>query len=343
MFRIGMKILNATTFFHGRLHIPIPNYPIDEVSMKKAHSSYHPDSSNSLAGQMMALARRIASTPAARRLRLTHHRHVVGCTLPTTPYTVFLALMIVVMLLMPSARAAAVSSAPVTAGYEIPLDELNKVKKERPPKKVIKARKKKKAESTAKPPAASVAVPPEKVEQTPAATSEAASRVVAPESRHDAASEKTDRGVADLAERPQTAPDFVTLHHDPNSYVIAGKRTMIQAVISSAAGIQVVYCRFSAAENGTYAIVPMVQVPGTLYTYAANLPSLAATSRTLRYNIVAVDSSGKELRSREFVIAVRSSSVLPGWQLENAPDRIKIRLENRDTPLEGFSDPGIVE
>jgi hypothetical protein len=125
--------------------------------------------------------------------------------------------------------------------------------------------------------------------------------------------------------------------------VIAGKRTAIQAVISSTHNIQAVYCRFRAAENGAYAFVPMVQVPGTHFTYAATLPSLAVSSRSLRYGIIAVDSLGNESRSREFVIAVKSSSVLPGWQFENPKDMIKIRLENKDKPLEGFSDPGIVE
>jgi hypothetical protein len=87
----------------------------------------------------------------------------------------------------------------------------------------------------------------------------------------------------------------------------------------------------------------MVPSPGTHFTFAATLPGLATTSGSLRYAIIAVDESGNENRSQEFVIAVKPTTVLPGWQLEHSADTLKIKRENLEKPLEGFSDPGILE
>jgi hypothetical protein len=231
----------------------------------------------------------------------------VGMNLPVT------AALLIGLLLIPSAWAAVPSSpVPDASGYEIPIGELNKVKKERPKKKETKERKKKKGEDAAQQPSAEVVIPLGKNDN-----------------------------VSGKPEISTVAP--VTIHHDPNSYVIAGKRTRIQAVISSTDSIQAVYCRFRATEDGDYALVPMLPVDGTHFTYAADVPGLAAASRSLRYSVLAVDSSGHEARSQEFVIAVKPSAVLPGWQLESSPGTLKIMLENKEKPLEGFSDPGIVE
>lgn len=246
----------------------------------------------------------------------------------------------VIMLQIPSAWAAAPASpAPGSSGYEIPLVELNKVKKERPQKKETKERKKKKSESTAKRSSANVAATPEKVDQPVTTLPGAASTVVSSESQQQTKSS------ADVSSNPgvsQTAAT-VTVHHDPYSYVITGKRTVIQAVIGSVNNIQSVQCRFRTTENGAYALVPMVLAPGTLFTYTTTLPSLAKESQALRYSIIALDSVGHEARSQEFVVAVKSSAVLPGWQSESSTEPIKIRLENREKPLEGFSDPVVVE
>jgi hypothetical protein len=143
---------------------------------------------------------------------------------------------------------------------------------------------------------------------------------------------------------PETpVPDSFAIHHEPYSYLIPGKRTNILAVLSSSETIQAAYCRFRVAENGPYARVPMQQVSGTHFTYVATLPALAASSRSLRYVISTVDASGKETLSQEFVIGVKASAVLPGWQFENTPEMIKIRLENKEIPLEGFSDRVLAE
>lgn len=239
------------------------------------------------------------------------------------------------VLLIPSVWAAATPSAPDASGYEIPLGELNKVKKERPSKKVTKERKRRKGERSAQRASTDVVAAPGNA--APPATAPAAetSRVVPPPATPGAE-------VPHKSGHPQ-ASATVTIHHDPYSYVITGKRTIIQAVISSAGNIQSVQCRFRASEDGAYALVPMVLVPGTLFTYTATLPSLAKESQALRYSIVVLDAQGHEARSEEYVIAVKSSAVLPGWQLEAASEPIKIRLENKEKPLEGFADPGVVE
>lgn len=235
--------------------------------------------------------------------------------------------LLIITLSIPSVWAAAPSSpTPETSGYEISLGELHKVKKERPVKKEVKERRRKKGGSAEQRPALGAVVPPGMVIKVPAAATAEPGKLVAPESQPQAAS-----------------PGTIAIHHDPYSFVIKGKRTVIQAVISSVDNIQSVYCRFRAAENGSYAVVPMLQAQGTLFTYVATLPGLDASSRTLRYSIVAVDIAGVEARSQEFVVAVKPSSVLPGWQLETSAEKIKIRLENKEKPLEGFSDPGIIE
>lgn len=228
------------------------------------------------------------------------------------------AAVLIMLSMCASARSAAPPpSGPDASGYEISIGELNKVKKERPQKKEPKERRNRKSQSQVQQPSAAAVVLTGKVDPAPAAATAAASRLLLP-----------------------AAP--VTISHDPYSYVITGKRTILQVVISSTASTQAVYCRFRATEEGAYALVPMLQAAGTRFTYAATLPGLAAASRSLRYSIVAVDSAGHEDRSQEYVIAVKPSAVLPGWQAESSPEPLKIRLENREKPLEGFSDPGMV-
>lgn len=244
-----------------------------------------------------------------------------------------------ILLLTPSTWSTAASTNTLDpTGYEIPLGELKKVKKAQPSKKGYKERRKKSAAGAAQP-AAETAIPPDRIDQAPAATPATAGKPL-PETRPQTSPETSARIVTSLPEAAQTDP--ITIHHDPYSYVITGKRTIIQAVISSLDSIQSVYCRFSAAENAPAALVAMQQVPGTHFTYTAVLPSLAPASSSLHYSIIASDSLGKQARSQEFVIAVKPSGVRPGWQIDSSQDTIKIRLENREKPLEGFSDSGIV-
>jgi hypothetical protein len=274
----------------------------------------------------------------ARPLHVILQSHVKGLQASSVGIAVLLAF----TMLIPTAWAAASPSAPDASGYEIPLGELNKVKKERPQKKEKKSRKKKKVENAAQQPLTDVAVPIENTGRAPTAPvlPDNAGRTDSPPQT---VLEQTDKGASGKPEIPQPPAVAISIHHDPYSYVVAGKRTIVQAVISSADSLRSVSCRFRALEDGAFALVPMVLAPGTNFTYTATLPSLASASRTLRYSISAEDMSGNENRSPEFVIPVKSPSVMPGWQLASSPDKIMIRLEQRGKPLEGFSDTGLVE
>jgi len=250
--------------------------------------------------------------------------------------------LLMIMLLIPSAWAAAPSSSVSDmSNYELSLGDLNKVRKERPVNRGAKERKKKRDEGAVQRKAPDAAASSQKADLPPVTTPGATGNAASNEAMLPGQAGQGVSGSTGAPGGAQAPPLPVSIHHDPYSYVIAGKRTTIQAVISSVNGIRTVSCRFRAVENGAYALVPMVLSPGTHFTYAAVLPGLSSASRTLRYTISAVDSSGKEVLSPEFVIAAKSSSVLPGWQLENSADVIRIRLEQKEKPLEGFSDPGM--
>jgi hypothetical protein len=248
--------------------------------------------------------------------------HANGMLLQISSGAVVLFAGLALVLFSAGCAVAQVSSA---TSYEIPLDELQKVRKERPPKREVKERKKKKSGVPAEQKSYGVVVQPENA---------AAADVTA--------TPKHELGVkTDTDTKPIASP--LSIHHEPYSYVIAGKRTVIQAVISSASIIQSAYCRFRSGENGTYAQVPMQTAPGTYFTFSATLPGLAASSKALRYAIVAVDSAGNEIKSLEYSIDVKNSAVIPGWQLEESKEPLKIKLENKEKPLEGFSDSAITE
>jgi len=249
--------------------------------------------------------------------------------------------LLAIIVLIPSAQASAADA----ASYEISIGELNKVKKERPARKERKERRKKKEESAPQQqPLPEAAVPAVKAEPLPESAPVVSNKSVPAESAPQPVTGPAGSVSPNKAAMPPASLSPVTIHHDPYSYIRTGRRTVIQAVISSAqAGIKTVWCRFRSTESGAYALVPMVPSPGTQFTFTAVLPGLATASGSLRYVIIALDESGNEGRSQEFIIAVKPTSVLPGWQLEPSGDTIKIVRENKEQPLEGFSDPGIVE
>lgn len=260
-------------------------------------------------------------------------RSCTGGTVCMQNWTVsaVLALITVMTFLVTVLPANAASQAPDSNGYEIPLGELQKAKKERPHKKESKERRKKKGGGAETKPAYGVVVAPEQGDKAATSTPVAAPQV---------------KNINSDIVKPvpvAKASEVLTIQHDPYSYVITGKRTTIQAIISSTSNIQSVFCRFRSTDSGTSAQVPMVTTPGTFFTYTVTLPALAQGSKELRYSIVAVDASGNNVQSPEFIVAVKATSVLPGWQSEVAAEAIKIKLEQKDRPLEGFADPGISE
>ena len=224
------------------------------------------------------------------------------------------------LLTQAAAGAAEAPAASAVSEYELSLKDLRQVKKAPAPKKKAREeRKSKKSSARAKKPAANEMQPKEVVSPKTTVPPEATLKV-------DAA--------------PQLSREVV-ISHEPHSYLVPGKRTLIKAVISSAEDIKSVYCRFRAVEGGAGAAVEMSKESGTQFTYAAILPPITAESRFLRYNIVVVGADGKETLSREFVIDVKPSQVMPGWQLEESGDKIGVEPKKGEKPLQGISDKGL--
>ncbi len=229
------------------------------------------------------------------------------------------AVQLFVLVLIISVGPVAASQVNAASNYEIPLVELQKVKKERPAKRDSRERKRKKSDVAPEQKTYGVTVQPE----TPAAPkNEGESKPV-------------------TAATPVESP--LSIHHEPYSYLLTGKRTIIQSIISGTNSIASVYCRFRSAETAGFARVQMSTVPGTFFTYSATLPGLAPASKELRYSIIAIDTAGNEIKSPEYVTAVKASSVVPGWQLESAQEPLKVLLEDKEKPLEGFSDPNLTQ
>ena len=226
------------------------------------------------------------------------------------PGKVITAFLTAVLCAVPVCSVAAPPAAPGGMEYDIPISELNKTQKESPRKRVVSESKKKKkgdARSRATVPAAGAAAVTEP--RVPAATAQQ----------------------APVASEP--LPEGIRIRHLPYSFVVSGRRTVIQAVINGEADVvQAVNCKIRVVEGGAQAIVKMAKVSGTQFTYETTLPGLAPGIASLRYTIVAVDSSGKEISSQEFSTPVTSSSVLPGWQIENTGGAIQLELKNPKKP-----------
>jgi hypothetical protein len=235
-----------------------------------------------------------------------------------------LVLLIMVFLLVqpvPGAQAAAAGG----NDYEIPLSDLKKVEKKKAKKSGVRGHKEKKKES-----AAPVVLP----EVSPV-VSEAAEV-----SGHSAPlpQETVKVPVPPKTIQQDVPTESVRTVHEPNSYVVTGKRTVILAFVSDSGQIQSVRCQFRTAEGEGYGIVPMTREEGRLYTYTALLPALAQGEQALRYRFNVVDAAGKEAYSREYVVPVRPTSVVPGWQQEPSREIINVELTNADKPLKGFVD-----
>ena len=221
------------------------------------------------------------------------------------------------------------STLPVSASgftdYDIALQELNKVKKVQPKKEI----KKRKRQRTVKKPAS-----------TSKSTTPAAVEIPSPILLKSDATVPS-KGTP-VAESIQPTVDKVDISHDPFSYVVIEKRILIQAVVASTENMAGIFCRFRSAKAEAWARVPMTQVEDTHFTYKTILPALAPDARALLYSFVVVDLQGKEVISREYTMPVKFSLIVPGWQQPPSADNLGVILENSATPLDGFSDPGIL-
>jgi hypothetical protein len=218
-------------------------------------------------------------------------------------------LIAVAMVMLFVIPVGAVSAVPANKGgtdYDIPISELNRVKKKTPSKRVKNESIKKKKNG---------ARPQESSSKITAPAEPAGQAKTPPVEFNIAAHGGTVHQKNLVASEP--LPENIQIHHAPYSFVVTGKRTVIYAVINSKIDIKEVNCSFHMAEDVVQPLIKMVKVNGTLFTYTAVLPGLTPESPSLRYTIVAVDTLGKETCSQEFVTPVTSSLVVPSWQLEN--------------------------
>lgn len=222
------------------------------------------------------------------------------------------AMLVQLVFCIPAAYSAATGD-----DYEIPLAELKKVEK----KKTKKAETRRRTER-------------KKTHATRQETQHEASGATDVPERPVPLLSETEKDGAEFME----APDSAHISHEPYSYVVPGKRTVVKVVISREA-VQSVRCRFRSLERGGYASVAMTKAPGSQFTYVATLPALEpGMAALLRYRFVVVDASGSRTFSQEFVIPVKSTSVMPGWQQDPSPEPVRATLDNPRQPLEGFSD-----
>lgn len=243
--------------------------------------------------------------------------------------TIIIQLITAVMLAMPVSGAPSSPAASDSISYEIPLSDLKKVEKKKKTRKLeSKPRKEKKHGGSTS-------------QKTLHEAEEKSYPVAMPEIqelRREVVPEQPPQITSINTATPQSEADDTRIIHEPYSYVVTGKYTIVKAVFSSRYTLKSVQCRFRSSETGGYAIVPMAKEDGSQYTYAAILPALAEKSQYLRYRFVAIDSQAKETLSQEFVTPVNHASIVPGWQQEPSQTVIKIELENPEKPLEGFID-----
>jgi hypothetical protein len=247
---------------------------------------------------------------------------------------------LIALVLLVTAMPAQPVSAAEGNDYEIPLSELKKVEKKKPKKAdTRKRREKKKADTTTqKTPrevsgAAAPGQPAPLVNTTTKETPHEISGAATPPGRLAPLVPETAQRAAEVMD----TPDSAHISHEPHSYVVPGKRTVIKTVISREA-VQSVRCRFRSLDKGGYASVAMAKAPGSGYTYVATLPALEPGAATLRYRFIVVDASGNQTYSQEFVITVNPTSAMPGWQQDPDKEPVRAALENPMQPLEGFSD-----
>lgn len=219
------------------------------------------------------------------------------------------------LFVMPFSVASAAPVVKSETDFDIPISELNKVKKKSPSKRVTSDSKKRKK-----------------------------SVVKSGESTAETAKPVDPAGLANIqptVDKPLSDSEKIQIHHSPYSFVVAGKRSVIYAVISSKADTKEIICSIRAAEGAAPTLVKMEKVRDTQFTYTATLPGLSSETGSLRYTIIAVDSLGKETRSNEFVTPMTSSPVVPGWQIEDTGEAIKTEQKDSGKHVDGLSAPVI--
>ena len=248
----------------------------------------------------------------------------------------FFRITVVTMAVLYNMQVSVALAAQTAAGgtdFEIPISELNKVKKKSPAKHETKKTKKKKKKTDSKLQESSLktAYPNE-----PAGLAKIPPVELVKDTKSEPVPQKSPDG-----DKPLPNPEETRIYHSPYSFVVAGKHTVINAVINSKADIKEINCSLRMAGGEAQTPVKMVKVEGTRFTYRATLPAMAPESTSLGYTIVVIDSSGKETRSQEFVTPVASSPVVPAWQLESAGEAVSVEQNDANKPLKELSGQGL--
>lgn len=220
------------------------------------------------------------------------------------------------------------ASAPVRtalcAEFDIPLTEL----KESPKKKAAKAADKKQAKEKKTAGQKNVA--------RKAQTKKAIAANVADNSQEPVKSVKSGNQAAIPTVSVEQAANIIT--HLPFSYVISRKRTRISAVITSSDTPQAVRCQFRSSVSASGGQTTMTRTGDSQFTYTATIPALDGSAQSLQYRIIVVEQDGRVVRSQEYTIPVRDTSVLPGWQEEPGLTPVLLRVGSPGNRPEGFTD-----
>lgn len=210
------------------------------------------------------------------------------------------------VLLLTVAMSLALMPAPaISADFEIPLNDLKTVKK-KAPKKSEKRHKQHKKE-----------IPAEEG-KAPANAEQAASPAPAAPPATAASAPAPPPAAAAPAQELQTAAAAAQggaiISHTPYSFIVAGKRTRLSAVVSSGDQIQSVRCMYRSNPTAAFEQVAMAKAEGTQFTYGLTIPPLAGEAQQLQYRFIVTEQSGRVTRSPEFLIPLRSTGFVPGWQ-----------------------------
>jgi hypothetical protein len=213
--------------------------------------------------------------------------------------------------------------------YDIPLHELNKVKKK---SQKVSNKKKVNFEKKQKELPSEAAVANEAVAKTPSSSVMKEIQINKETTQH---AVKT---VSEVAKAPTLPMGNVKIHHTPFSFVIPAKRTVINAVISSNNEVKEVNCIFRTFED-SFQTLKMEKVSGSFFTYSATLPVAPAVGYSLRYSIIAVDNFGNVFNSNEYSTPVESYPITPSWQIEDVIETKQLSPNNETKLIKDYAVP----
>lgn len=233
------------------------------------------------------------------------------------------------------------------ADFDIPIEELKKVKK-KPAKSEHSKRDYKKRKKTAK------NSDEPKVEVT---KKEEAATVAAKDETNSLAN--LDNGGAVQLSTPKPAETVIDekkadiknvqkseksnsifISHTPYNFIIPEHRTVIKAILSASSDIKIAELEFYADDNPSEsAILKFEKLADSKFTYKATIPAVAKEAQKLSYKIKVVAENGENFETQTFSTAISSENIIPGWQLQGFEDKLEITVPTQE--LKFFADPAI--